>query len=323
MERASRKRFFDCAFDDCAVDFDDEIVEEVVHNVGPYPTPAHHWSIDFGQQSPLGEIEDTEDPYPTGDTVNAKEYYDTYVARTPEQCAIEAAAPQRSVAWKNARKFAITASDFGAALGTNAYCTPTELVKKKVWGTFTGNAATKWGSIQEAHAEEAFLEWARETISPDATLHTVNLTKYSLLPWIAVSPDGILTYTKHGVLRADLVEYKCPIKTQSDAHPYKTHPNCTPPYYRDQMMGMLHYINACGGITIGDAVHKLESAWFVVWQPRALWVVPHVVREDEWTDRIYPGLRTFYFCSLLPALVWLHNGKIKDGETEPFSEIDV
>ena len=313
-----------CVFEDC--EDADRLPPETTEFLMS-PTPEHHWNIDFGAQSPLKESEPTEDPYPTGPEsgpeITAQDYYTTYVERTPEQCISEGQAPQRSTEWKNARKFAITASDFGAALGNNAYCSPTELVKKKVWETFRGNDATKWGSIQEARAEEAFGIWAKQNIAPDAQLHTINLTKFALLPWIAVSPDGIVTYTKDGVLCADLVEYKCPTKTQTESHPYASHPKCTPPYYRDQMMGMLHYINVCGGIKLLDTQLKLGQAWFVVWQPRTLWVVKHDVDEEEWTTRIFPGLRTFYFCSLLPALVWLHNGKLKQGETEPYSEVEV
>lgn len=283
-------------------------------------TPDHHWSIDFGAQVPREHIEEVADPFPTGSSITATDYFTTHVARTPEQCASEGTAPQRSMEWKNARRFAITASDFGAALGNNAYCSPDDLVRKKVWDTFRGNDATQWGSTQEVRAEEAFEAWAKENIAEDAQLHTFNLTKFSEVPWIAVSPDGVLTYTKDGVVHADLVEYKCPTKTQTEVHPYQQHPKSTPPYYRDQMMGMAHYINACGGIPLLGAKRKLEGAWFVVWQPRTLWVVKHEIDEVEWTTRIFPGLRSFYFTKLLPAFVWFHNGVLTQGEIEPESK---
>ena len=284
-------------------------------------TPHHHWSIDFGAQVPKEHVEDVADAFPTGAPITASEYFAVHVARTLEQCANEGAAPQRSIEWKNARRFAITASDFGAALGNNAYSTPDDLVRKKVWDTFRGNDATQWGSTQEARAEEAFEAWAKANIAEDAQLHTFNLTKFSDIPWIAVSPDGVLTYTKDGVVHADLVEYKCPTKTQTEDHPYKQHPKSTPPYYRDQMMGMIHYINANGGLPLLGRVRKLEAAWFVVWQPRTLWVIKHDIDEVEWTTRIFPGLRSFYFTKLLPAFVWFHNGVLRDGQIEPESDV--
>jgi putative phage-type endonuclease len=283
-------------------------------------TPEHHWDIDYGAQVPKEQTEDEAEAFPTGDPITATDYYNKYVARTPEQCTSEGCAPQRSVEWKTARRFAITASDFGAALGNNAYCSPDDCVRKKVWDTFRGNDATQWGSTQEARAEEAFEAWAKANISEDAQLHTFNLTKFSEMPWIAVSPDGVVTYTKDGVLHADLVEYKCPTKTQTEDHPYRQHPKSTPPYYRDQMMGMLHYINANGGLPLLGQQCKLEAAWFVVWQPRTLWVVKHEVDESEWTTRIFPGLRSFYFTKLLPAFVWYHNGLLQRGDIEPQSE---
>lgn len=287
------------------------------------PTPQHHWTEDYGSQSPMAEQEVEADIFPSNSKDNdasAHDFYDQFIARTAEQCAEEGAAPQRSLLWKNARRFSITASDFGAALGTNAYSSPDDLVKKKVWDTFVGNQATKWGCKQEKNAAEAFGEWAKSNIAPDAELHEFNLLKFSAIPWIAVSPDGFVTYTdQEGNKVADLVEYKCPTRTQTETHPYERYDKSTPPYYRDQMMGICGYLNSHGGATINGTQFILRHAWFVVWQPQKLWIVMHSVDEDEWARRIFPGLRSWYFKKLLPAFVWRHNNRLEKDEIVPSS----
>jgi hypothetical protein len=85
------------------------------------------------------------------------------------------------------------------------------------------------------------------------------------------------------------------------------------------MMGICGYLNSQGGIQIGEHKYIIGNAWFVVWQPNALWIVKHEVNENEWATRIFPGLRAWYFKKLLPAFVWRFNNRLEQGEIEPSS----
>ena len=256
--------------------------------------------------------------------MTAQMYYTTFIARTAEQCLKEAAAPQRSIEWKQARKFCLTASDFGSAAGSNPYSNADDLVKKKLWETFNGNAATQWGTEHEPHAEESFLLWAKANISSDAELFTLNLTKFSDMPWLGLSPDGILIYSSNGKICADLVEYKCPTRDSTDSHPYSKYPKCTPPYYRHQMLGIWSLFNIHGGLQLKFKnedvfVSELGCAWFVVWQPDQLYIVKHEFDLEEWNTDLFPKLRAWYFKQYLPALVWHYNKRLEKGEIIPSS----
>jgi hypothetical protein len=54
--------------------------------------------------------------------------------------------------WMDARKYRLTASNFGAAAGHNRFRSPEELVQDMLYGEFKGNDATRWGSEKETVA---------------------------------------------------------------------------------------------------------------------------------------------------------------------------
>lgn len=269
-------------------------------------SPFQNSNIVKPQQFPKKATEDEHDILP-------KEYYNTYIARTDEQCKEEREAPQRSLKWKEARKFCLTASDFGSATQNNPYCSADDLVQKKLWQSFDGNDATKWGTFCEPKAGEAFLAWAQKTLDKNAILHEYGLLKWSSIPYLAVSPDGVLEWKdKEGIIHYDLVEFKCPTRTSTDGHPYKKYLQNTPPYYRDQMLGIWGLVNSNNGI---DG-KKLENIYFVVWQPTSLWITKHIFKEEEWTD-LFLKLKKWYFTKFLPSLVWYYNGLLEDNEIKP------
>jgi hypothetical protein len=308
------------------VDSDDDDSDEPASKRGVVTslrveTPAHHHDMSPSCLSPFVATEEQVAGFPqkTDDKdITVREYYARFVERTPEDCAREAAAPQRSLEWKEARKYALTGSDFGSASGSNPFCPPQELVSKKLWNSFSGNDATKWGSTCEPLAGEAFLAWAQRALDPEAKLHSFGLLKWSATPWLAVSPDGVLEWTKDGTRRFDLVEFKCPTRISTEGHPYAKYPQDTPPYYRDQMLGIWGLANEHGGIVIDGEPRVLTDSWFVVWQPTTLWVTQHSFDASQWTD-LRVLLRKWYFGRFLPALVWYFGGLLQHGEQAPSS----
>lgn len=235
-----------------------------------------------------------------------RQYYMQYIHKSPEECEREGFYAQRSKEWKLARQFCLTASDFGAAIGTNPYETQESLVHKKINVPFQGNKATAWGSAMESKAAEAFLNYAKHSISKtgNAILYFPNLVKFSAWSWLAVSPDGILEYEDGSGIHYDLVEFKCPTSAPKGVHPYKRYEQCIPPYYMTQMIGIKGYCNANGGIPIFKnnswIVVPIQKIWFVVWQPSDLWVTE--VQETVSFSDIFLKLRRWYFELFLPRL---------------------
>lgn len=252
--------------------------------------------------------EDEEVPLHTAQT-----FYDTYVARTREQVLSEEEAPQRSKRWLDARKYSLTASAFGAAVGSNPYMTSDELLHEKLWSTFKGNAATQYGSEHEVDAQASFEQFVHE-FEPNARLESRNLMKSEVCPWLAVSPDNLL-HREDGSI--DLVEYKCPAYLRdTEHHPYRKYPHNVPPYYMDQMQGIMGYLNTYLN-------YDIQQAWFVVWQDKRTFVIKIPYNDDYFHETLFPQLKLWYFQKYLPALIHKHNGDIQQGETKPVPILDL
>ena len=264
------------------------------------------------------------EPLPPAQRLKPSQYYARFIARTPEQCAAELEAPQRSQAWLDARKPCITASQFGAAVGESPYQSPDALVADKLWNTFQGNAMTAWGTEHEPHAKEAFCAWFKlhlqaRGLCGDFTFREENLLKFADEPWVGVSPDGIVEYDdEQGVRVTELVEFKCPAVLRNTArHPYAKWPRNTPSYYYAQVQGIMGYLNA------HHPRWAFQRCWFVVWQPHQTWVTL-LEYDDAYYNRVlHSGLQKWYFTNFLPRLAHKHNGLLAFGETEPLEPIVV
>lgn len=252
--------------------------------------------------------EDSEDE---GDEspVSVTDFYTRFVERSSSQIQDELSAPQRSDAWKQARAYCLTASNFGAAAGNNPYQSPEALLKEKLWGAFQGNFATAYGTAHEDDARHETEVFMQETYGP-TTFHYPNLMKHERMPWLAVSPDGIAE-TPSGTV---LLEFKCPLK-DTDGHPYNKHKYCMPPYYFDQVQGILGFYNTVLEKPISEAL-------FVVWQPHQTWIT-RVPYDQTYWESLFPKLHTWYFEKYLPALVHKHNKTIVDGEVTPSAPVNV
>jgi putative phage-type endonuclease len=259
-------------------------------------------------------------PLPLNERLKPSEFYEKYVARTNEECLKELSAPQKSQGWLNARSLCITASQFGAAINESPYQTPDELIVEKLWNTFTGNSATQWGNDHEVHAKEVFIPWFKQYLKTKNghSFHfkEENLMKYSNQPWMAVSPDGIITYTINDITYTDLVEFKCPAYLRNTKnHPYAKHDLNTPSHYKSQIQGIMGYLNSYGN-------YSISKCWFVVWQPHQTWITLHKY-DEPYYQQLYEKLNTWYFTKLLPAFTHRHNKLLLHGTSYPQDPIDI
>jgi len=295
----------------------------------------------------------------TAKSLDAAAFYDAFVERTPEQCHEELCAPQRSSKWHAARIHCITASNFGAAVGTNPYTSPQDLVYEKIWSSFTGNASTAYGTFHENDARESLLASLygplRKTIEQlyidyftgcsnghyvsahigrpqldNFDLIDSGLLKHHEMPWMAVSPDGLLILDGNYGAMSVLIEYKCPAsRRDSSEHPYASSPMNVPEYYNDQMQGIMGLLNKfpelivravkLNAVTIGGHYHGTnegltvgppKNAFFVVWQPHQHHVTLVPFDSLDYNARLQPGLQKWYFDFYLPKAVLKHNGAL-------------
>ena len=104
---------------------------------------------------------------------------------------------QRSDGWLNQRKGRVTASAIGAIMGYNPYSKREDEMMRmlEIGKKFEGNAATEWGTFNEAGA---LVEFEMETGLQVEPAFFVEFEE-----WLGASPDG---YVSDG----RLIEIKCP-----------------------------------------------------------------------------------------------------------------
>jgi putative phage-type endonuclease len=259
------------------------------------------------------------------------DFYDKFVKRTNEECKQEESSPQKSEEWLNARKYCITASSFGAAIGKSPYQNQNELIIEKLWNTFTGNSSTEWGNTHEKHAKESFIKWFCTYMEKNFGVEEKsiefldkNLIKYFDEPWMGVSPDGIVKYTLNGKTYYELIEYKCPsYLKKTESHPYSKHEWNIPPYYYAQIQGIMGYLNS--HYSKNENFHnsyQTIKCWFVVWQPEKTWITLFAYNHSYYLD-LHEKLKDFYFKKLLPAFVHRHNRLLAYGDYIPHEPITI
>lgn len=209
--------------------------------------------------------------------------------------------PQGTLAWLDARKHRLTASNFGAAVGMNKYKSPRGLLKDMLWNTFKGNAATRWGNNHEDIARDAYVAQVQHEIATGASKYTsIRVEETGLAvnperPWLGSSPDGVVhVTTANGESHQFLLEIKCPFRKQFYDPPVPTYYNC-------QIQGVM-------------ATMGLPYCDFVVWTPTGMQVTRVDFDADFWETTLLPGLHNFYHNMYLPMAVAKHNGDLEEGE---------
>jgi hypothetical protein len=237
------------------------------------------------------------------------------VLRSREECREEYQAPQRSEKWHNARKYTLTASNFGSAAGHNKYCTPEECAIEKVKNEFCGNEATQYGTLHEPHARDFLLkllsqelyETLKDQYFQDTSgilstyeLQECGIMKHSDQSWMGASPDGIIKLDGDKGPTWILVEYKCPFsKKDSSDHPYKFYKNMIPDYYYDQIQGIMGYLQK---FKDSEQYRKINSCLFVVWQPNQMHVTKFAY-DAQYYIELERLLKNWYFDLYLPMLL--------------------
>lgn len=205
--------------------------------------------------------------------------------------------PQGTQDWLDARKYRLTASNFGAAAGRNRFRSPKQLVQDMLYGEFKGNDATRWGSEKESVALSDYVKRKRDELAADGRRREAFFVTQSGLHvcadagWLAASPDG---HVNDGSEKG-LLEIKCPYSKRI----YPSIPN----YYVDQVQGLC-------------AILGYDWADFVVWTPEQMQVQRLGFDVDYWQEDLLPALVSFYRDLFLPAYVEMRLGELDGGDTQ-------
>lgn len=121
---------------------------------------------------------------------------------------LERGIQQKSAEWYEARKSRLTASEIGAAIGVNPYCSRQKLWRIKTGRepVFLGNEATDRG---EDHEQDAIFEYEVRTGN---IVLPAPLVLHPAIDFLAASPDGYINSD-------GLIEAKCPTNGVHDHIP--------------------------------------------------------------------------------------------------------
>ncbi len=193
--------------------------------------------------------------------------------------------PQRSKRWFKGRCHRLTGSRFGAAAGHNRYSSPVQLLEDMLFGGFTGNAATRYGTAIEPVALEQYechgkVRRSRAGLDPDEFwVDDEGLNVCLRWPCFGVSPDGIV----HDGERVYLLEIKCPYRRRL----YPTIPH----YYYDQIQGTMGLMRLDGRV--------LDGCDFVVYTDRVTRIEHFPYDADYFEGELFPSLVHFYMHTYL------------------------
>jgi putative phage-type endonuclease len=227
-------------------------------------------------------------PYP----LSNDDFIEHFVKRSKAKCKEECDNPQRSHGWHAARAFSITASQFGAAVGHNKYLSRPALLRSKIHPHLhpVCSSFAEWGVEHEVHAEEAFKSFLEKRGELFYIDHP-HMLKHEDAPWVACSPDGVLTRWEDKKEIVELVEYKAPAYHRNKVgHPYEKDPYNIPKQYMDQIQGTMWLMRNYDVVKGGKSV---DRCWFVVWQPHALHIT-HIPYLEKYADMLMKNVKEFF-----------------------------
>lgn len=186
---------------------------------------------------------------------------------------------QRSPEWFEKRRGRITGSNVGAILGLNPFRTQDDVLREMVRTyhgaerEFQGNAATEWGTFNEAGAQQDY---------EMQTANNVEETGFHVHPkhdWLGASPDGL-------VHDFGLIEIKCPYG-QREKNPPEFKTAEEQPHYWAQMQIEMYCTQSPR-----DGMCR-DFCDFYQWAPHGsrlerVWI------DHDWLALTIPKLQEFY-----------------------------
>jgi len=115
-----------------------------------------------------------------------------------------------STVWRCERRRWITSSLAGS-IAKRWLTTPVAwMVHQKLYATFRGNAATRWGLENESDSAKQYVTYLRTSLPEAMVTTTCGLVVSVTHPWLAATPDGWVYDTTSIISPDGLVEFKNP-----------------------------------------------------------------------------------------------------------------
>ena len=202
--------------------------------------------------------------------------------------------------WHEERRKRITASNVGQIAKRKPTTKVVSKVKQLLYSKFHGNRATDWGLLQEDVSRTEYLK-VKQAISPEFSLANSGLVVSVANPWLAASPDG-LVYDPKADPPQGLVEFKNPYSVRG-----KTLEEAA-----TSCKTFCLTINNDGKLQLKrghDYYYQIQCALFCTsrkWSDLVVLTkslhIERISADLNFTSKILPKLRKFYFTAILPEL---------------------
>lgn len=206
---------------------------------------------------------------------------------------------QGSNNWKNIRKYRLTASNFGGAIGKSSFCTPEGIVtditsaKEKIF-----SEKSKYVMQHGIDTEPKAREWYCKNKNVEVVEVGLAVPKWE--PRIGASLDGEIKGTDGMIeIKSPLLMYE-PIKT----HMSKINGGWEPPKFYHEHIWDSHYCQMQGGMKITG------KKWcdYIIYATKSnlIYVERIYFDEEYWNKILYPGI-LYFLDNLLEPVVKKNN----------------
>lgn len=229
---------------------------------------------------------------------------------------------QRDPKWMELRSKRLTASLFGAIIGTDQkWKNRARLLRQLIWkDLFKGSIATEHGVSNEDNGVDTYECYQRSSLHLQNNSDLSEQKNFNVLrpgffisrlyPWLGASPDFIAFY-KSEKLNKDfywLGEVKCPFPRPGSKGCATLYPKIPPQYY-DQIQGSM-------------ALMQLPYCDFVVWTRDQTAIERYYFDRYYVEKQLFPGLQQFYIFEFLHRCLLKEKGILKQGQIDPVIQLN-
>ena len=245
-----------------------------------------------------------------------KGFYETKVVITPDKVTeIEEQTRDQaeSQVWLVERRKRLTASVAGGIAKMRRSTKRSKKVESLLYSRFRGNAATRYGTAMEDTARSQYQTYQRQNGHPDLHVEKCGLFVSLDNPWLAATPDGLVSDPSETTQPLGLLEIKNPF-TERDQPLIEA---CKKPSFCLEQKADKFTLKKRHDYyyQIQIQLHCTGRLWcdFVLRTSKNLHV-ERIFLDEAWKQINLSKLKDFYFSALLPELACprYHRGGIRE-----------
>ncbi len=266
-------------------------------------TPAARKAYDRHDDG-ISPDDTTADVSPSQLQIMVESYYDRRVKVSEKRVEeIEASTREQSDSdqWRQERRQRITASKVGSIAKMRETTRRSKKVEEILYTNFRGNEATRYGSLNESTATSQYITHQNDNGHPGLTVQQCGLFVSHVSPWLAATPDGLVTDPSCSDNRSGLLEVKNPFGIREET----IDGACSNKTFCLEKKGSKYQLKRKHGYyyQVQCQLYCTNESWcdFVVRTTKDIHV-ERIYRDRKWWEIQLTKLNKFYFTALLPEL---------------------